>query len=531
MKRFVGSFFVLSSAPQSSRCGAAPQLRRRTPLSRFPAREDRLCPASSHTGESSRSSLPLEMPHIMSWRFVLTIVGLILAAASALGSKPNIVVILADDAGYADFGFTDGALVPTPHLDRLAASGIICHQGYVTASTCTPSRMGLISGRYQQKFGAECNVPIHPTPGYTEEDLGLDTQEQTLGDVMQKQGYRTIAIGKWHLGELPQYYPMNRGFDEFYGFLGGSRTYWPSDKQSFDKKMRRDWSAIDESEEISYLTDDLTDAALAFIDRNQETPFFIYLAYNAVHGPFEAKEADLARSPDLQSKNRRLAAAMTISLDENVGRLRSQLESLGLLENTLIVFLNDNGGTPGGAHSNGELRGHKGSYWEGGIRVPFVVSWPARLPMGQSFMHPVSSLDLMPTFVSASGGSLNAFAEMDGVNLLPYLRGERKGVPHEAMFWRFWRVAVAREGPWKLIRVAEDPLQESRALLSPLILINLENDPGETTNLAAKFPEKARELVKRLQAWETELSQPRWYDGRDWQHWQEEQVKNHRMMD
>ena len=324
---------------------------------------------------------------------------------------------------------------------------------------------------------------------------------------------------------------MNRGFHEFYGFLGGSRTYWPSDKQSFDKKMRRGRDAINESEEISYLTEDLTDAALEFIDRNQENPFFIYLAYNAVHGPFEAKEADLALSPELQPKNRRIAAAMRISLDENVGRLRSQLESLGLLENTLIVFLNDNGGTPGGAHSNGALRGHKGSYWEGGIRVPFVVSWPARLPMKQAFEHPVSSLDLMPTFVSASGGDLNTFGEMDGVDLLPYLTGERTAAPHEVMFWRFWRVSVAREGPWKLIRVAEDPLQESRYLLSPLILINLENDPKETTNLAGRYPEKTRVVVKRREAWETQLSQPRWYDGRDWQHWQEEQVKNHRMSD
>ena len=529
MKRFFGAFFVLGPDSQSSRCGVAQQLRGRKPLVRISAREDRLGPPHSYFGGSGRSSLPSQMPNSTSWRILLAIVAFSLTAASAPGTKPNIVVILADDAGYADFGFTDGALVPTPNLDRLAASGIVCQQGFVTASTCTPSRMGLMSGRYQQKFGAECNVPTHPTSGYTEADLGLDTEEQTLGDVMQKRGYRTIAIGKWHLGELPKYHPMNRGFDEFYGFLGGSRTYWPSDRQGFGKKMRRDWTPIDEAEEISYLTDDLTDAALGFIDRNQKNLFFIYLAYNAVHGPFEAKEADLDRSPDLQPRNRRLAAAMTLSLDENVGRLRSQLESLGLLENTLIVFLNDNGGTPGGAHSNGALRGHKGSYWEGGIRVPFVVSWPARLPMSGRFDHPVSSLDLMPTFVSASGGSLDAFSEMDGVDLIPYLTGERPGAPHEAIFWRFWRVAVAREGPWKLIRVAEDPLQESRALLSPLILVNLDSDPGETTNLAGRYPEKARELVKRLEEWEAKLSQPRWYDGRDWQHWQEEQVKNHRM--
>ncbi|MCZ6672306.1 MAG: sulfatase-like hydrolase/transferase [Verrucomicrobia bacterium] len=445
-------------------------------------------------------------------------------------AKPNIIIILSDDAGYADFGVTGGGtLVPTPYIDRLAKEGIFCSQAYVTASTCTPSRMGLMSGRYQQRFGAECNVPTIPTPGYTKEDLGLDTGERTLGKVMKAQGYATMAIGKWHLGELPQYHPNKRGFDEFYGFLGGSRTYWPDENPSHGKAIRRNDEPVDEIKEISYLTDDFTDAALDFIDRNQEKPFFIYLAYNAVHGPFEAKEEDLENSPKIEPKNRWMVSAMTKSMDDNIGRLQAKLDGLDLTDNTLIVFLNDNGGTNSGAHSNGSLRGFKGMYWEGGIRVPYIVSWPAQLPKGKQFDYPVSSLDLLPTCLAAAGGALPQDWKMDGRNLLPYFKGKQTGAPHDILFWRFWRVAVAREGPWKLLRVAENPLAEERELLAPLMLINLDDDPAETTNLANKYPKKTQDLLNKLIAWEKPMAQPRWYDGSNWQHWQEEQLKNHHM--
>jgi len=220
---------------------------------------------------------------------------------------------------------------------------------------------------------------------------------------------------------------------------------------------------------------------------------------------------------------------MTKSMDDNIGRLLAQLDRLGLTENTLIVFLNDNGGTQGPAHFNGDLRGFKGTYWEGGIRVPFIVSWPAQLPKGQRFDHPVSSLDLLPTCLAAGGGEVDPAWGMDGVNLLPYFNGQRDDPPHETLFWRFWRVAVAREGAWKLLRVAEDPLQEERELLAPPMLINLEDDPGETTNVAEEFPDKTQDLLRKLEAWEKPLAQPRWYDGSNWKHWQEEQLKNHKM--
>lgn len=445
-------------------------------------------------------------------------------------SRPNVIIILSDDAGYADFGFTENSLVPTPNIDRLASNGIICSQGYVTASTCTPSRMGLMSGRYQQRFGAECNVPTIPTPGYTKEDLGLDVAERTLGDVMKAQGYRTMAIGKWHLGELPQYHPNQRGFDEFYGFLGGSRSYWPIKKPSRGAAIRRNDKVVSEPDEITYLTDDFTDAAIDFIERNQKRPFFLYLAYNAVHGPFQAKEEDLEQCPKVDPKNRWMVSGMTKSMDDNVGRLLAQLDRSDLTDNTLIVFLNDNGGTQGDTHNNRPLRGFKGTYWEGGIRVPFVVSWPAELPQGVRFDHPVSSLDLLPTCLAAVGGKVDPSWAMDGVNLLPYFQGQRTDAPHEALFWRFWRVTVVRHGNWKLLRVAENPLKKDRQLLAPLMLINLEDDPAETTNVAAAHPEKVQALLRSIETWEQTLAQPRWYDGSDWQHWQEEQLKNHKML-
>jgi len=444
-------------------------------------------------------------------------------------NKPNVIFILSDDAGYADFGITGCEQIPTPNIDRLAKNGVFCSQGYVSASVCTPSRMGLITGRYQQRFGAECNVPTIPTPGYTKEDLGLDIGQQTLGNAMRDQGYRTMAIGKWHLGELSQYHPNRRGFDEFYGFLGGSRSYWPLKNPKHGHAILHNNQAVNEEQDIQYLTEDLTDAAMDFIARNQKQPFFIYLAYNAVHTPMHAKEEDIEQFVGIEKSKRKILAAMTHSMDENIGRLQQKLDKLNLIENTLIIFLNDNGGATNNASINLPLRGYKGSYWEGGIRVPFILSWPKQLPKGTRFEHPVSALDLFPTCIAASGGEVPYSWNSDGVNLLPFLKGERSDAPHEYLFWRLWRVAAVRKGNWKLIRVAENPLKPSRKLLLPLMLINLKDDPGETKNLVEQYPDKAQELLLALERWEQSLGAPRWYDGSKWQHWQEVSVENHRM--
>lgn len=445
------------------------------------------------------------------------------------GSKPNVIIVLSDDAGYADFGVTGCKQIPTPHIDRIARDGVFCSQGYVSASVCAPSRMGMMTGRYQHRFGAENNCPTKPTPGFTKQDLGLDTNETTLGDAMRAQGYRTVAIGKWHLGEHDQYHPNRRGFDEFYGFLGGSRSYWPIEKAGRGQAMRRNDEPIDEKAKISYLTDDLTDAALDVIQRDREKPFFIYLCYNAVHTPMHAKEEDIEQFSAVSPEKRRTLAAMTRSMDRNIGRIQEALDKLHLTDNTLFIFLNDNGGADNNASSNLPLRGSKGTYWEGGIRVPFIVSWPARLPGGARYDHPVISLDLLPTCVAAAGGSAPGDRQLDGVNLFPFLDGTCKDAPHEYLFWRLWRVAAVRRGPWKLIRVAANPLEEERKLYLSPALINLEDDPGETTNVADHHPAITKELLAALEAWEKPLPPPRWYDGSNWKHWAEVSVKNHRM--
>lgn len=448
-------------------------------------------------------------------------------SSNASGEKPNIILIISDDGGYSDLGFTGGDQIPTPHIDLLAREGVIFREGYVTASVCCPSRMGLMTGRYQQRFGAECNVPIIPTPGFTKKDLGLDTSEITIADELKKAGYSTMMIGKWHLGELAKYHPNKRGFDKFYGFLGGSRSYWPLEKPNRGHAMMNNNQRVDEEKEIKYLTDDLTDAALDFISDNMSNPFFICLSFNAVHTPMHAKEEDIEQFSSISFEKRRIYAAMTKSMDENIGRVTKKLQKHGLRKNTLIVYINDNGGpTSNNASNNEPLRGAKGSYWEGGIRVPFFMTWPANLPSMKKYDHPVSSLDIFPTILGAVG-RVNTKISFDGVNLLPFLRGEKTSPPHEYLFWRLWRAAAVRKGRYKLIRVAEDPLKKDRKLLLPLILIDLQNDPAEEKNVADEYPEITNDLLNALQNWEKELSQPRWYDGERWKHWAKEQVKNY----
>lgn len=448
--------------------------------------------------------------------------------SQAAQEKPNIVFILSDDAGYADFGFNGAEDLRTPNIDRLATEGVVFTEAYVTASVCAPSRMGLVTGRYQQRFGAECNVPVHPTVGYDETDLGLDVEEHTIGDTLQGAGYRTMLIGKWHLGELPQYHPLKRGFDEFYGFLGGSRSYWSIENPHEGSALMHDYKVLDEEQEVTYLTEDLTDAAIDFVERQRDTPFFLYLSYNAVHTPMEAKEEDIEQLHAIDEKNRRVYAAMTKSMDENIGRFLQRLDELQLAENTLVVFVNDNGGATNNRSRNNPLRGYKGSYWEGGIRIPLVARWPGRLAPGTTYTQAVSTLDLLPTS-AAAGQAKHTGKDLDGVNLMPYLTGECEKPPHEYLFWRLWRAAAVRHGKWKLIRVSEDPLHENKKLLAPLILVDLENDPEEAANVAEQNPEIAASLLAALEDWEEGLGQPRWYDGDDWPRWADVQVDNHQM--
>ena len=289
--------------------------------------------------------------------------------------------------------------------------------------------------------------------------------------------------------------------------------------------MYRNRELVDESKEIKYLTDDLTGESIRFIDRNQENPFFVYLSFNAVHTPMHAKEEDIEQQSLKGSKKRKIYAAMTQSMDENIGKLVNYLESKDLLDNTLIAFINDNGGAGNNASKNSPLRGNKGSYWEGGIRIPFFLHWPNKLK-AKTIETPISTLDLIPTFLNASGAKTLP-ANLDGKDLFAHSNPESSAMERPYLFWRLWRAAAVRKGDWKLIRIADDALQDQRVLLAPLILVNLKDDPAEEKNYADIHPEIRDELLQALEKWEEGLAPPRWYDGKDWEHWADMQIKNH----
>ena len=415
--------------------------------------------------------------------------------------RPNIVLLFADDAGYADFGFQGSLKFKTPHLDRLAKSGVRFSEMYVTASVCGPSRAGLLTGRYQQRFGfEENNVPgIMSKSGLTGEDMGLPLGIPTIGNYMQKLGYRTAVFGKWHMGEADRYHPLKRGFDEFYGFRGGARSYFAYPENRKPNRGRRiERGFLDFKEHEGYLTDVLADETCAFIERNKKKPFFAFVSFNAVHLPMETDPKDKDEFAQLDGKRRKVAQ-MTLSLDRACGQIVNKLKELGLEDNTLIVFTNDNGGpTDKNASSNYPLSGIKATHLEGGIRVPGIMVWPGKLPTGSVYTNPVSTLDLLPTFVEAAGGDASLIEGLDGVNLVPYLQGVKKEIPHQTLYWKKENRGTIRDGDWKLLRFPDRPAE----------LYNIVEDPSEQNNLATEHPEKVKALYKKLFAWELELERP-----------------------
>ncbi len=435
-----------------------------------------------------------------------------LCAAHA-AKKPNIIVIFTDDHGYADIGIHGQADdVRTPHIDALAKSGVLCADGYITAPQCCPSRAGIMTGKYQQRFGFGHNG---------EGPLPLD--EVTLADRMKQAGYRTGMVGKWHLSpnwtcskwmkdelgidhakaatpipfeKLESYYPGNRGFSEF--FKGELNRYWTNyGLDGKDRTARGEWMNVP-----GYRLEIQTDAALSFIDRNKENPFFLYLAYFAPHVPLEATEKYLARFPGEMPERRRYALAMISAMDDGVGRIRDQLKNLGLDKDTLIFFIADNGAPlkiemkdipisfKGGAW-DGSLNtpwvGEKGMLMEGGLHVPYLVSWPGGLPSGKVYSDPVISLDVAATCLAVAGQPIPA--ELDGENLIPLLNGKKSR--ERALFWRFWNQAAVRKGKWKYLY-----LSDGRECL-----YDLESERHEKDNLISQYPEKAKELRKMLEDW------------------------------
>ncbi|RME70991.1 MAG: sulfatase [Verrucomicrobia bacterium] len=432
-------------------------------------------------------------------------------AASAT-RPPNLVLIIADDAGYGDFGFQGSRLIPTPHLDQLRAEGMRFEQAYVTAAVCGPSRAGILTGRYQQRFGfEENNVPgyMSPSSRLLGDEMGLPLDQPTIGDHLKALGYRTGYIGKWHQGNADRYHPTRRGFDHFVGFRGGARDYFTPDDTYFEKRPedRIEYGFGHYEEPGTYLTDFFADEAIRFVRENRANPFLLILAFNAVHNPLQALPEDLARFPHLEGK-RKLVAAMTVALDRACGRFLDTLDALGLAENTLVVFTNDNGGpTDANAANNYPLAGTKANHLEGGIRVPFLMRWPGVIPADSTYAPPVSTLDILPTFYRAADGDIARLGDIDGVDLMPYLLGRRPGRPHQTLYWKKENRGAIRDGDWKLLRFPDRPAE----------LYDLSTDIAEQHDLAARYPDKVRELYQKLFAWELTLERPLWMLKREYE--------------
>jgi arylsulfatase A-like enzyme len=425
--------------------------------------------------------------------------------ALAAGSRrPNVIVILADDLGYADVGFNGCKDIPTPNLDALAKNGVRCSNGYVSHPFCSPTRAGLQTGRYQQRFGHENN------PAWLPEDtkVGLPLTETFLAKQLRAAGYATGAIGKWHLGAAPCFHPNERGFAEYFGFLGGGHMYLPDEKRQPPKEktwqveyqipLNRNKEAV---EHVGYMTDILSDEAVAFVGRHKAEPFFLYLAYNAVHTPLQAPGKYLARFPHIADEKRRTYAAMNSAMDDGIGRVVAALREYKLEQDTLIFFLSDNGGPITVVPcSNAPLRGGKGQVLEGGIRVPFLACWPGTLPAGAVYNEPVCAIDLLPTALALAGAPPPE-KPLDGVNLVPHLTGANKAAPHERLFWRTgggvtWAV---REGRYKLLSSAKAEKPQ---------LYDLDADIGEARDLAAEKPDVVKRLTAAFEAWNAQLVPP-----------------------
>lgn len=430
--------------------------------------------------------------------------GEVFAAGKA---KPNILILVADDLGYGDLGFQGGRDIPTPNLDALAKGGVTCSNGYVSGPYCSPTRAGLLTGRYQQRFGHEFN------PGEEGGKAGLPVSQETLVGQFRSAGYTTGLVGKWHLGAAPGFHPQKRGFDEFYGFLGGQHTYLPG-------KGAPIYRGTEVVQETQYLTDAFAREAVDFLDRHKGGPFLLELAFNAVHTPMDATDERLARFASIQDQTRRTYAAMLSAMDEAVGKVLEKVRSAGLEEDTLVFFFSDNGGptllgTTINGSKNDPLRGSKRTTLEGGVRVPFVVSWKGKLPAGKVYDKPVIQLDVLPTALKAAGVELRPEWKLDGVDLLPALKGDAASPPHEALFWRLGEQSAIRKGDWKLVRydeTADTPGVRStgRAKATAPRLYNLARDISEQDDQAEKNPEKLKELLSDWRAWDAQLVAPLW---------------------
>jgi arylsulfatase A-like enzyme len=430
----------------------------------------------------------------------LVMAGLPSRAAAATPEKPNIVLIVADDLGYGDLSIQGAKDISTPNIDSIATGGVRCTNGYASAPLCSPTRSGLLTGRYQQRFGSEVLF------WNNNNNVGLPLTETTFVQRLRDAGYVTGMVGKWHLGKEAEFHPMSRGFMEFFGNPGHGSAYMPPSRQ------QRGRETVTTNK---YLTEVCADEAVGFIDRHADKPFFLYLPFNAPHAPMQATEEYLKRCSHIADPKRRTYAAMVTAFDDAVGRVLDRLREQGLQQNTLVAFFSDNGGSCDCGAANTPLKGGKASMLEGGIRSPFFMRWPEKLKADTVYNEPVISLDFAPTILNAAGIKISPDWHMDGVDLIPYLRGDKTSIPHEALYWRYWQtgpvepgalIGAMREGPWKLVTANyAKPGQEKWSLFY------LPDDIGETSDLAAKEPQRAADMAARWSQWSKSMAKPLWW--------------------
>ncbi len=469
------------------------------------------------------------------------------ATAPAGQRPPNVVFILADDLGYNDVTLNGGGVangaVPTPAIDSIAHQGVTFANGYAGNATCAPSRAAIMTGRYATRFGFEFTPtpvafsrvvgghqgdPMHPSHFNKDEvkntpkddsTEAVPSTEITIAEALKTRGYHTMHLGKWHLGGSKGSRPEDQGFDESLGFMAGASLFAPVGDKSVEES-RQDWDPIDKFlwgalpfavqyngskmfHPSTYMTDYLTDEAIKSIDANRNRPFFLYLAYNAVHTPLQAPKADYDALPQIKDHRTRVYGAMVRNLDRNIGRVLQALKDKGLDDNTLVIFTSDNGGANyiGLPDINRPYRGWKATFFEGGIHVPFLLRWPGQLPAGAVYRSPVGHVDIFATATGAAGAPPPKDRVIDGVDLVPFVKGKASGDPHKAMYWRSGRYKTVMAGGWKL-QVAQEP--------NKIWLFDLNTDPTERHDLSKARPDKVRELQATLAQLDAQMVKPAW---------------------
>ena len=405
---------------------------------------------------------------------------------SSNAAQPNIVIFYADDLGWGELGcqgYTKD--IPTPHIDALAKNGLRFTNGYVAATYCSPSRAGLMTGRYPTCFGHEFNTVANT--------VGLRSDQTTIATRLKTLGYATIAVGKWHLGNQPENLPTKRGFDEFYGTLNNTPFFHPTN--FIDSRISNEVRTV--TDPNFYTTDAYADRSIDWIEKNKTKPWFLYLPFNAQHAPLQAPKKYLERFPKITDEKRQLFAAMMASMDDAIGRVVGKIRALGQEENTLIFFIADNGGPTASTTShNGPLRGFKMTTFEGGPRVPYIAQWKGKIPAGKTYDLPVMNLDVLPTAIIAAGGKTDPSWQLDGVDLMPYLTGKPTSRPHQTLYWRY--------GPQWAIRHGDLKLVVSKGGSGQPELYDLATDIGESKDLASAQPAKVKELQALWDKWSAE---------------------------